>query len=546
MGHLHPVYDTDPHFHIDPVSRAITHTTPEKLILIQGDHNSQVYTFDIPRYVDGHDMMLCNLVQVHYINTDGTNSMNRSTGFYEVLDMQVSPEDPTVCVGSWLISKNATTFVGRLSFALRFACMNGTKLTYNWNSAVYDGVAVSTGYDYSDTMTDDYNDILEQWYWELLNAGVTGVNVVDEAKEKAIDEIESVLYSRGGITISETQPTDDRILFWIKPSDPVGTIRIHNLETGDFETITLNTLKGEKGDPGNPLEFISQEFGNDDKMTVSQEAVTIALDRLEEQINVNTNSCSDLEGDISCLNQDVYSLLISSVLDVDSDTRESRVIGSIRNWQSEVDSRCGTGFPTFVGDLSDKLQYEHTSGELGTIKEIQNDIASIETALGYDTESNVFATLETIKNDNEWFNKQYFGYIQPNITSLNEDLLVLKSLTNFDTTKYDNLKTELNTQLAGISSINDTQNGRLTTLETDVSELKSTVETNASEIDSLKDDDEELRGQISALGNRINTQNGTLSDYDTRISAVENLAATIANLQERVEWLEARYYENHE
>ena len=49
MPHLHPLYDSDPHFSINADTRIITYTSPEKLILIQGDHNSEIVTFDIPR-----------------------------------------------------------------------------------------------------------------------------------------------------------------------------------------------------------------------------------------------------------------------------------------------------------------------------------------------------------------------------------------------------------------------------------------------------------------------------------------------------------------
>ena len=69
MSHIHSVYDGDTHFKIDPVTRQIENTSG-KVILMQNDHNSERFTFEIPRTIDGHDMSQCNAVEVHYINID--------------------------------------------------------------------------------------------------------------------------------------------------------------------------------------------------------------------------------------------------------------------------------------------------------------------------------------------------------------------------------------------------------------------------------------------------------------------------------------------
>ena len=77
--HEHPVIDADKHYIIDPITRAVTNATSKKNTLIQNDHNSERFTFEIPKLVDGHDMTLCNSVQIHYINIEsGTSSHNQS------------------------------------------------------------------------------------------------------------------------------------------------------------------------------------------------------------------------------------------------------------------------------------------------------------------------------------------------------------------------------------------------------------------------------------------------------------------------------------
>nr|DAU02050.1 MAG TPA: hypothetical protein [Caudoviricetes sp.] len=186
MAHLHPVYDTDPHFSINPDSRVITYMSTDKLIIIQEDHNSERYTFEIPRYVDGHDMMLCDQVQVHYINIDSENSKNRGTGVYKVTDLQLSPDDENVVVCSWLISQNATLYVGSLNFVLRFACTSGSKIDYAWSTGVYSSVTISKTIDNAELVIEQYADVLQAWYMELLAAGTTGVNIVVEAQNEAL------------------------------------------------------------------------------------------------------------------------------------------------------------------------------------------------------------------------------------------------------------------------------------------------------------------------------------------------------------------------
>ena len=55
--HTHDVYDTGKHFEINGISRFIQETSATKLVLVQGDHNSEVITFQMPRYIDGHDII---------------------------------------------------------------------------------------------------------------------------------------------------------------------------------------------------------------------------------------------------------------------------------------------------------------------------------------------------------------------------------------------------------------------------------------------------------------------------------------------------------
>lgn len=63
---VHNVYATDTHSSINPVTRAIKNASSKKATLMQNDHNSERFTFELPRYIEGYDMSLCNETEVHY------------------------------------------------------------------------------------------------------------------------------------------------------------------------------------------------------------------------------------------------------------------------------------------------------------------------------------------------------------------------------------------------------------------------------------------------------------------------------------------------
>ena len=142
MAHEHSVHDTDKHFAIDINTRKIKKQSIDKVVLIQNDHNSERSTFEIPRYIDGHDMSLCNKVEVHYVNLDETEMVS-SPGVYEVTDLQVSPKSDTVVICSWLISRNATKYIGSLHFSLRFACVTGDDVDYDWRTGICSDYSIS-------------------------------------------------------------------------------------------------------------------------------------------------------------------------------------------------------------------------------------------------------------------------------------------------------------------------------------------------------------------------------------------------------------------
>lgn len=163
MALKHAVTDTDNNFSINAVTRAIRNESVNKTLLIQYDHNSERFSFEIPKEVEGHEMDKCDKIEVHYVNIDA-KTQQQSRGVYTVEDARVSEQDGSMLVFSWLIPQTATKYVGSLNFLVRFTCIGDAgELLYVWNTAIFSGIMVSSGIYNSEFVLEEYLDVLEKW-----------------------------------------------------------------------------------------------------------------------------------------------------------------------------------------------------------------------------------------------------------------------------------------------------------------------------------------------------------------------------------------------
>jgi hypothetical protein len=190
MAHAHKVYDSDTHFIIDTVTREILNETSGKTILIQNDHNAERFTFRIPKLVEGHDMSKCNRIEIHYINVDAV-TREKSANVYESNDVQNYTENGEEFITfSWLISENATKYVGNLSFCIVFKCTTSEgDVDYRWHSAINSKISIASSINNIEEATEGYSDIIAQWKAELFEAGGNSVVNVNVARDEAIAAI---------------------------------------------------------------------------------------------------------------------------------------------------------------------------------------------------------------------------------------------------------------------------------------------------------------------------------------------------------------------
>lgn len=201
---IHDVIDSDVRFVIDPVTRTISNQDSKKLMLIRGDHKSERFTFQVPRYIEGHDMSLCNVVRVHYINTN-TKTRSVIADVYEPTDMCVQAGN--IVTFSWLIGRSATTFAGTLAFSIEFQCVIGNVIEYSWHTGVNNTIAISDGINNAEVLNEEYSDILTIWWERLYSSTELPIEIVtqDMLDDPGFSARDNTLY------ILEDDPTLEEI-----------------------------------------------------------------------------------------------------------------------------------------------------------------------------------------------------------------------------------------------------------------------------------------------------------------------------------------------
>lgn len=171
MSHINKIQDKDACFEVDPITRAIKNVSSTKTTLMQFDHNSERFTFTLPRYVEGHDMAEVTKAEVHYINVD-------TPGVYELTDIAVDEADESKVKCTWLISQNATMKVGALDFLLRFSCIAADgSIEYAWNTAIHKGISVAKGMYNTDIIVTQNADVFEQMKSKTKDEAKEFVNI---------------------------------------------------------------------------------------------------------------------------------------------------------------------------------------------------------------------------------------------------------------------------------------------------------------------------------------------------------------------------------
>lgn len=221
-AHTHPVPDTDTYFIIDPITRRIENTTRKKNVIMQYDHNSERFTFELPRYIDGHDMLECTSVTVNVDNietveTDGieVTEPRVNSDAPDMTDLRQHPDNPDKVISSWLISRNSTQLAGILSFHIEYKCVDSNgNVVYEWGTDTYDEIEIKARKKNGETVVTEYADLLEQWRAQIFGAGdsvmadIEAEGKTQVAAVKAESESQQEAVELKGAQTLETIPED--------------------------------------------------------------------------------------------------------------------------------------------------------------------------------------------------------------------------------------------------------------------------------------------------------------------------------------------------
>lgn len=180
-GHnSHGTMDTDRPFVIDVKTRRFSNLS-NKYTFVQYDHNSESISFECNRYIDGHDMMLCNVIRVEYLAVD-------VPGTYEVTDIKAVSGDKVRF--SWLVSANVTQKIGMVRFCIVFKCVDtdGTEV-YRWATEIDESLEVVASMNHDNTFVPGCVDIFAQWREAIFGAGDSVMSNISSAETQALDNI---------------------------------------------------------------------------------------------------------------------------------------------------------------------------------------------------------------------------------------------------------------------------------------------------------------------------------------------------------------------
>lgn len=287
MSHVHNITDADRYFVIDPISRTMTNKS-DKLVVMQYDHNSESITFELPRYIEDHDMSECDRITVDFTNIT-RNKKEQNDDVYVVDD--VTSDRDTVFF-SWLISKKATMLVGSLRFSITFVCLDddGNK-EYEWGTDIYDGIEVRAKISNTQKVIDSNPDLIQQIKKEILD-GIPKSELDKDAVEQIVSEY-----------LQKNPPVSG-----VDGFSP--TIVVDRIAEGHRITITdatstnvFDVLDGKDGADGNdgytPLVGVDY-FTEDDKKAIAKDVLSSLLGSQElkqlivELINENELEPSDI------------------------------------------------------------------------------------------------------------------------------------------------------------------------------------------------------------------------------------------------------------
>lgn len=256
MSHSDIIRDSEPYFIIDPETRTIRTESSGNNILVQYDHNSERFTFEIPRYVDGHDMSACSDIRIHYRNTSQSN-MFTSKGVYIPDDLAVNADNEDVITFSWLLSSATTQYIGFLHFSIQFLCCVDGVVEYAWNTSVYSDIKIIESLNNTEEAVPEIVDAIEGIKSDVTKEVEANLSDTLTEVDEAVSNCEAVaaaltLAKENGEFVGEKGDTGDAGvgIESIKKKSTDGLVDIYVITYTNGNTFQYEIANGARGADG--------------------------------------------------------------------------------------------------------------------------------------------------------------------------------------------------------------------------------------------------------------------------------------------------------
>lgn len=196
------------------------------------------FTFEMPRYVEGHDMGTAKNVKVYYVNKGASEEIVDSTDVTSTL--KITDDGTNTAVFSWTIPANATQHEGTLDFAVTFTCPEVSP-DYIWSTKIYSGIVINKGLRNSSEIIKRDPDAFDAILTRVSEAE-NKVNEVDDRVTEVETKLESIPVKKN-IVFKRTSEYHGQIIGW----EDVFKVTIDDIEydltSGYPSGLTYETLR---------------------------------------------------------------------------------------------------------------------------------------------------------------------------------------------------------------------------------------------------------------------------------------------------------------
>ena len=398
MALKHEVRDADLHFVVNADSRKIVKETTTKVYLMQYDHNSEEFTFDVPRYIENHDMFQCDLIQVHYENTStGTSVSTRKTyrGVRNIDPATITfDEESNIISFGWLVPDNATMFAGSLKFQLKFICRDKDDSEiegYRWHTDVNEDISIKAGLGYSD---EDYSATTTATLQSIE------INETEQGVEIILDGVHYTVYHGG---YSETV--------------------FDTVELSENKTTTLDSTSTDKQYPSAKATY---EF-----VTAVQSSMYTRVAAVESGLKEGESLIADIQTDLASKENSTNKTSTISSASTDTQYPSAKATYNfINNVESNLDARVAT-----VESGLDTIENSVTA--------VQTDLASKENS------ANKTTMISASSTDTQYPSaKATYDFVTESQSDVDTQISVLQSGLNTTNSSVTAVQTELATKEA--------------------------------------------------------------------------------------------------